>query len=104
MKIARSDKAYQKYIEDQRIKEALQYFPDDHEHSLFPLGVPQELMEMAKTWENQYLQLMQFRNNSKCGRSLCINCLLCPDNEEDGKYIGISRLVVRAIEINNQEV
>jgi hypothetical protein len=105
-KIGRSDKkAYQKDIQYQRIKkEALQFFPDDYERSLFPLGVPQELMKMAKTWEKQYVQLMQFRNNSKCGRYFCFNCLLCPDKEEDGRNIGISRLVARAMEINNQGV
>ena len=34
-KIGRNDKPFQEGIEDQRIKEALQYFPDDYEKSLF---------------------------------------------------------------------
>lgn len=102
-KIANSDKAFQKDIEDQRIKEALQYFPDDYEKSLFPLVVPEVLMEVAKKWYNQYIELMQFRNNSKCGKSLCFSCLLSPDKEKSRKYVGISRLVARAIEVNNEE-
>jgi hypothetical protein len=35
-KIARGNKGFQKDIEDQSVKKALQYFPDDYEHSLFP--------------------------------------------------------------------
>jgi hypothetical protein len=92
-KIATSDKAFQKGIEDQRIKEALQYFPDDYEKSLFGFVIPQELMEATKKWEIQYLELMQFRNNSKYGRSLCFNCLLCPDKEERVNVVRISRLI-----------
>jgi hypothetical protein len=85
----------------QNTKEALECFPDDYEKSLFPLIIPEEVMEVAKKWNNQYIELMQFRNNSKYGRSLCFNCLLCPDKEKDGNYVGINRLVARAIEGNN---
>ena len=102
-KIAKSDKALQKGIEDQKIKEALQYFPDDYEDSLFPLAVSPELIEVAEKWQNQYLELMQFRNNSKCGRSMCFDCLLCPDKEKGRNYVGICRLVAGAIEVNNEE-
>jgi hypothetical protein len=41
---------------------------------------------------------MKFRNNSKCGRWICSNCLLCPDYEKNGKNVGISRLIAKAIE------
>lgn len=102
-KIGRSDKAIQNDIEDQRMKEALQYFPDDYEKSLFPLVVSQELIEAAKKWYRQYLELMQFRKNSKCSRLLCFNCLLCPDKEESGYLVGISRLLARAIAVNKEE-
>jgi hypothetical protein len=41
-KLVRGGKPFQKGAEeDQRIKEALQYFPDDFEDPLFPLAVPQ---------------------------------------------------------------
>ena len=102
-KIARNDKAFQKGIEDQRIKEALQYFPDDYEKSLFGFVIPQELMEATKKWEIQYLELMQFRNNSKYGRSLYFNCLLCPDKEERVNVVRISRLIARAMKVNNEK-
>lgn len=102
-KVGRSNEAYQKDIEGQRIKEAFQYFPDDYEDSLFPLKVPQELMEVTNEWINRYLELMQFRNNSKCGRRICSNCLLCPDEEKDGNYVGLRRLVAKAIGVSNEK-
>ena len=40
--IANYSKAFQKGIEHQRTKEALQYFPDDYSDWLFPLGVQEE--------------------------------------------------------------
>lgn len=101
-KLVRRGKPFQKGIEeDQRIKEALQYFPDDYENPLFPLAVPQKRMEVARKWYSQYLKLMYFRKNLKCSRILCYNCLLCPDREKSGKYVGINRLVAKAIEVNN---
>jgi len=102
--LVRGGKPFQKGTEeDQRIKEALQFFPDDYEHPVFLLAVPQERMEVAKKWYYQYLGLMYFRKNSKCSRLLCYKCLLCPDREKSRKYFGISRLVARAIEVNNDD-
>jgi hypothetical protein len=104
-KLVRGGKIFQKGTEkDQRIKEALQFFPDDYEDPLFPSAVPLDRMEVAKDWYNQYLGLMYFRKNLKCSRLLCYNCLLCPDKEEGGQYVGISRLIARAIEVNNDDV
>ena len=102
-KFARSDPAYPKGTEVQNTKEAFQYFPDDYEKSLFPLLVSQGLIEMAGKWKNQYLELMQFRKNSKCSRLLCFNCLLCPDKEESRYFVGISRVIARAIAVNDEK-
>ena len=107
-KIAISSKAHQKGVELHRIKEALQYFPDDYDQSLFPFPVPaepvpDEIVKMAEKWRKWYFDLMYYRNNSKCGRSLCSKCLLCTDKEKSGKYVGISKLVARAIEVNNND-
>jgi hypothetical protein len=103
-KLVRGGKLLQKGTEeDQRIKEALQFFPDDYEHPLFPFSVPQERMEAAMRWRSQYFELMYYRKNLKCSRLLCYNCLLCPDKEKGGQYVGISRLVARGVEVNNEE-
>jgi hypothetical protein len=102
-KIGRNDKPFQEGIEDQRIKEALQCFPDDYEKSLFAFVVPQELKEAGDKWYNQYLELMQFRNNLKCSRLLCFGCLLCPDKEKGAKLVGISRLIAKAVEVDKDD-
>jgi hypothetical protein len=102
-KFARSDNAFQKGIQVQKPNEALQYFPDDYENSLFPLIVPEEIMEVTDEWVNRYLELMQFKSNSKFGRRKCSTCLLCPDKEKDGNYVGLRRLVARVIEFSNEE-
>ena len=48
-KLVRGGKIFQKGTEkDQRIKEALQFFPDDYEDPLFPSAVPLDRMEVAK--------------------------------------------------------
>jgi hypothetical protein len=70
-KIANSDKAFQKGIEHQNTKEALQCFPDDYTNWLFPLGVQQEHKEDANRWYLKYLELMQYRKNPKYGRIRC---------------------------------
>jgi len=103
-KLVRGGKPFQKGTEeDQRIKEALQFFPDDYEKSVLAFVVPQELKEARNKWCHQYLELMYFRENLKCSRLFCYNCLLCPDKEKSGRYVGISRLVARAIEVNNDD-
>jgi hypothetical protein len=102
-KFAGSDKAFEKGVVVRKTEEALQYFPDDYEDLLFPLIVPDELLKATNEWINRYLKLMQFRNNSKFGRRKCSNCLLCPDKEKDGNYLGLRRLVARTIEVSNEE-
>ena len=94
---------YQKGMEVLNTKEALQYFPGDYEDSLFPLIVPEELMDFTNEWINRYFELMQFRNNSKIGRRKCSTCLLCPDREKDGNYLELRRLVARIIEVCNEK-
>jgi hypothetical protein len=82
-KLVRGGKPFQKGAEeDQRIKEALQFFPDDYEKSVLAFVVPQELKEARNKWCHQYLELMYFRENLKCSRLFCYNCLLCPDKEK----------------------
>jgi hypothetical protein len=96
-KIANSNKAFQKGIEHQRTKEALQYFPDDYSSWLFPLGVQEELIEEANKWYLDYIELMQYRKNPKYGKTKCFRCLLSTDREEAAIFIGINKVVARAV-------
>jgi hypothetical protein len=96
-KIANSNKAFQKGIEYQKTKEALQYFPDNYSKWLFPLGVQEELVKEANKWYLQYRELMQYRRNPNYGRTKCVRCLLSTDREEAAIFIGINKVVARAL-------
>jgi hypothetical protein len=96
-KIANSNKAFQKGIEYQNTKEALQYFPDDYSEWLFPLGVQEELREETNKWYLQYLELMQYRKNPKYGKTKCIHCLLSRDREEAAIFLGINKVMARGL-------
>jgi hypothetical protein len=96
-KIANSSKAFQQGIEHQNTKEALQYFPDDYTDWLFPLGVQEELKEAANKWYLQYIELMQYRKNPAYGKTKCSKCLLSTDREEAAIFIGINKVVARAL-------
>ncbi|MDQ3969528.1 MAG: hypothetical protein M3275_14180 [Thermoproteota archaeon] len=98
-KIANSNKAFQKGVEHQNTKEALQYFPDDYSKwPLFPLGVQEELIEATNEWYLQYRELMQHRKNPNYGKTKCYNCLLSTDREEAAIFIGINKVMARALE------
>ena len=96
-KIANYNKAFQKGIEHQRTKEALQCFPDDYSSWLFPLGVQEELIEEANKWYLDYIELMQYRKNPKYGKTKCFNCLLSTDREEAAIFLGINKVVARTL-------
>jgi hypothetical protein len=97
-KIANSNKAFQKGIEHQNTKEALQYFPDDYSRwPLFPLGVQEELIQEANKWYLHYIELMQHRKNPNYGKTKCSRCLLSTDREEAAIFIGINKVVARAL-------
>jgi hypothetical protein len=97
-KIANSHKAFQKGIECQNTKEALQYFPDDYSRwPLFPLGVQEELRKEANKWYLQYLELMQYRKNLNYGKTKCSKCLLSTDREEAAIFLGINKVMARGL-------
>jgi hypothetical protein len=86
-KIANSSKAFQKGIEYQNTKEALQYFPDNYSKwPLFPLRVQEELKEEANKWCLQYIELIQYRKNTNYGKTKCVICLLSTDREEAATF------------------
>jgi hypothetical protein len=97
-KMANSSQAFQKGVEYQRTKEALQHFPDDYSRwPVFPLGVQKELIESTNKWYLQYLELMRYRKNPNHGKTKCARCLLSTDREESAIFLGINNVVARAL-------
>jgi hypothetical protein len=97
-KIAKSKEAIAHGIQYQRTEEALQYFPSDYIQMPFPFGVQDSLEETANTWYSDYLELMEYRRNPNYGKTKCFQCLLSPDREEAAIFIGINKVMSRALD------
>jgi hypothetical protein len=87
--------------ENYNVKEGLQYFPDDYFESLFPLGIPEHLKEEANKWYSDYIELMEYRRSPRIGRTKCFRCLLSPAREDSAIFLGINKVMARAIEQEN---
>ena len=97
-KIAKSKEAVSHGIQYQRTEEALQYFPSDYMQMPFPFGVQEGLEQKANTWYTDYLELMEYRRNPNCGKTKCCWCLLSPDREQAAIFIGINKVISRALD------
>ena len=87
--------------ENYNVKEGLQYFPDDYFEWMFSLGLPEDLKEEANKWYSDYIELMEYRRNPKIGRTKCFHCLLSPSREESAIFLGINKVIARAIDKEN---
>jgi hypothetical protein len=87
--------------ENYNVKEGLQYFPDDYYEWMFSLGIPEDLKEDANKWYLDYIELMEYRKNPRYGRTKCFRCLLSPDMEESALFLGINKVISRALEDGN---
>jgi hypothetical protein len=87
--------------ENYNVKEGLQYFPDDYFEWMFPLGIPEDLKEEANKWYSDYIELMEYRKNPRIGRTKCFRCLLSPSREEAAIFLGINKVIARAIAQEN---
>jgi hypothetical protein len=90
--------------ENYNVKEGLQYFPDDYFEWMFPLGIPEDLKEQANKWYSDYIELMEYRKNPRIGRTKCFRCLLSPSREESAIFLGINKVIARAIEQENNNI
>jgi hypothetical protein len=84
--------------EDYNVKEGIQYFPDDYFEWMFPLGISEDLKEEANRWYFDYIELMEYRRNPRIGRTKCFHCLLSPSREESAIFLGINKVIARAID------
>ena len=104
-KISSYARAFQHGIENNlQIKEALQCFPNDYMRMPFPLGVQENFEKQANKWYSDYIELMDYRKNSRYGRTKCFGCLLSPDAEDSALFVGINKVIARAIEQENNNI
>jgi hypothetical protein len=88
--------------ENYNIKEGLHYFPDDYFQFMFPLGIPEDLKEVANKWYLDYIELMEYRKNPHYGRTQCFRCLLSTHND-DPIFNGVNKVIARGIELEGIE-
>jgi hypothetical protein len=91
-----------KIEQDYTLGSALQYFPDDFSSIAFPfnmdsIGDP-KLKEDTNKWYSDFKDLMEYRRNPRFGNTKCFNCLLSPDREESAIFLGINKVISRALE------
>jgi hypothetical protein len=80
-----------------RIKEGLEYFPNGYCEMIFPLGVPDDIIENVNEWYKHYIELMDYMKNPDFGKRKCRDCLLSPNNEDS--YFGIYEFIANALEL-----
>ena len=81
---------------------ALQYFPNDFPSSGFTFILyaieDQTLKQEADQWRSDLIKLMEYTKNTEYGKSKCSRCLISPDREEAGIFIGINKVISRALD------
>jgi hypothetical protein len=94
--------------ENYTLKSALQYFPNDFPSFGFSYILnnldDQALKQEANQWYSDFIKLMEYSKNTKYGRTKCFSCLLSPDREEAAIFIGINKVISRALDSNGVSV
>ena len=91
-----------KIEQDYTLETALQYFPDDFQSYVFPFNMDSisdpKLKEGAERWYSDFKDLMEYKRNPTYGNTKCFNCLLSPHREESAIFLGINKVIARALE------
>ena len=93
--------------EDYGLKAAFQYFPNNFQYGfpcLFDNIENQKLKEEADRWYSDFTNLMQYSKNTEYGKTECFRCLLSPDREEAAIFIGINKVISRALDTDGDSV
>jgi hypothetical protein len=85
----------------------LQYFPDDFPRSgltFILCGIEdQTLMQKAEHWCFDFERLMEYSRNAEYGKTKCFRCLISTDREEAGIFIGINKVISKALETDTYD-
>ena len=87
---------------------ALQYFPNDFPRSgltFILYGIEdQTLKQEADQWGSDFIKLLEYRKSPEYGKWKCCRCLLSPDREEAAIFIGINKVISRALDTDGESV
>ena len=61
-------------------------------------------MQEAELWCSDFERLMEYSRNAEYGKTKCFRCLLSPDREEAAIFIGINKVISRALDTDGESV
>ncbi|MFZ0345633.1 MAG: hypothetical protein WAL24_10805 [Nitrososphaeraceae archaeon] len=79
----------------------MQYFPNDFQYGfpcIFDNIEDQTLKQEADIWYSDFVKLMEYCRNTEYGKTKCFRCLLSPDREEAALFIGMNKIISRALD------
>src|SRR5215211_3185690 len=90
-------------VENYSLKAALHYFPNDFPSFGFSYILDniedQTLKQEADYWYSDFIKLMEYSKNTEYGKTKCFRCLLSPDREEAAIFMGINKVMSRALDV-----
>jgi hypothetical protein len=90
--------------ESYSLEAALQYFPNDFRYGfpcLFDNIENQKLKQEADRWYSDFVKLRENNKNTEYGKTECFRCLLSPDREEAAIFIGMNKVISRALDVDS---
>jgi hypothetical protein len=79
----------------------LQYFPNDSKYGficIFDNIEDQKLKQEADQWYSDFVKLLEYSRNTEYGKAICHRCLISPDREEAAIFIGMNKVLSRALD------
>jgi hypothetical protein len=64
----------------------------------------QTLKHGAEQWRSDFIKLMEYSRNTEYGKTKCFRCLLSPDREEAAIFIGMNKVISRALDIDGASI
>jgi hypothetical protein len=105
-KIVSLDQWYQ-IKEGYDLKAALHFFPNNYHYGFactFDDIEDIALKQEADQWYSEYVKLMEYCKNSEYGKTKCFHCLLSPDRENAGIFIGMNKVMSRALDSDGTSI
>ena len=62
------------------------------------------IRERFEAWHSQFLDLMEYKKDPDYGKEKCARCLLSPDREEAAIFIGMNKVISRALDTDGESV
>ena len=105
-KIVSLDQWYQ-IKEGYGLKAALHYFPNDYRYGFgctFDDIEDTTIKQEANQWYSDYVKLMEYSKNTEYGKTICYRCLISPDREEAAIFIGMNKVISRALDTDGESI